>query len=399
MNTFKNSEIAREYNVSDPTVLNWINSAIEGKNNLQLFKVNDKLKIVNNEHNKAELSRLSEIGFNYKNKILKSDISPDQELYDTLTTTQIIELINEIKINKLIPLKFTYLNGGAELWDNYVNEGLKNGTYVVSEITDKLVSQSLDFLINKSSKFKKVNIVDIGSGNAYPLKNLLTQLSKDGLLNKYITIDISPNLSQIANNNVRSWLPDIDLATFTVDFEKGDLSEILFEIKNTDDVVNIIFFVGGTFGNLEDKSQFLKIIKQSLDNEDVFAISNKINKKKSYADLGHLTGMYQSLLWIPKLLGIETDKCEIVGRYETELESRALFLKPDKDYSIQFDIKGTRKSIQIFKGDEIRLWKHHMTTVGEMVSDLSLANLELIHYTTTPNLTDGLFVCKPKVLS
>jgi SAM-dependent methyltransferase len=393
MNVYKNTEVAREFNVSDPTVINWIQGSISKKNNLQLFEVKKKLKIIKSEHNKSELYRLAESGQVHKNRIQKSEVVVSPELYQILSTTQVIELVNELKTNYQIPLKFTYLNGGAEIWDRHVNEGLKNGTYIVSIITDELMSQSFEFIINQIAKFKKVNVVDIGVGNAYPSKNLLMELAKKEILNKYVSIDISADLASIANKNVKEWLPNVELLSFNVDFEKQDLTEILFEIKNND-IINLIFFVGGTYGNLEDREKFLKIIRDSLDGDDIVVITNKLSHIKSYSELGHLDSLFESLLWIPKLLNIDVENCEIVKRFEPSLDSRAIFLVLDKDYNFQFDVKGVIKNVQLLKGEEIRLWKHHMSSIDEVIEESRRANLEVTHF--TQNRKNMLFICNVK---
>lgn len=396
MNVFKNTDIAHEFNVSDPTVINWIQASLDGKNNLQLTKVKEKFKIIVNEHNRAELLRLSKISFTYRNKIQKSTVIPNPELYKILNQSQIIELINELKTNKQIPLKFSYLNQGAEIWDDSINKSLESGTYVLSNINDQLVNQSYDFLMAKIGKSKKVNVVDLGSGNAYPLKNLLLKLSKENILNKFIDIDISFDLANFAKKNVKTWLPNIQTEIYTHDFERNDMSDILFESKLKNEVVNLIFLFGGTYGNLDDRVKFLKLLRHSLDGEDLVIISNKISSVKGLSELGHLTSFLDLLIWLPKFLGIEVEKCEIVRRYEPSLESRAVFLKSDKDYEIEFKIKDAVKTVEILEGEEIILMKHHMSTLREVLLELDQAGLNLIHSTTTQNLSDLLFVCEPK---
>jgi uncharacterized SAM-dependent methyltransferase len=229
--------------------------------------------------------------------------------------------------------------------------------------------------------------VDIGSGNAYPLKNFLFQLYQKDLLNKYVAVDISKELSLIAENNVKNWLPNVEVLTLNIDFEKQDLTEILFEIKNND-VINIMFLVGGAYGNLEDREKFLKIIRDSLDGDDILVIQNKHYDPKSFSELKHLDTLKDLLVWIPRMLGVDINSSEIVKRYEPSLESRVVYLKLDKDYDIQFDVKGVIKNVQLLKGQEIRLLKHHMSTIHEVIGESTRSNLELTHYSTNENRSD-----------
>jgi uncharacterized SAM-dependent methyltransferase len=215
-------------------------------------------------------------------------------------------------------------------------------------------------------------------------------------MGKYIAIDVSSSILDVAKENLKGLLGEQDVQTYKLDFERYDLSDILFENKLKNEAINFVFLAGGTYGSLENRGKFLKFVQTSLDDEDIFIVSNKVSNKKSKTELGHLDSALDDLAWIPKMLGINVKDCEFEKRYDSDLESRAVFLKLDQDYEIQFKVDGSIKTVNFFQGEEIRLWKHHMSTLREVLLELDQADLNLIHSTTTQNLSDLLFVCEPK---
>ena len=53
----RNSDIAKKYNVTKPTVTRWFDLAKDNKNNLKLILYNKILKISNTESNHLEIGR------------------------------------------------------------------------------------------------------------------------------------------------------------------------------------------------------------------------------------------------------------------------------------------------------------------------------------------------------
>lgn len=394
MVTFKNTDVSSMYNVSNPTVMRWIEAAAEGNNNLQIERVKNKFKIVKNLHNESELLRLSRQSAIFKNKIQKIEVSPNPELYKVFNENEVIELINDLKTKKSIPLKFSYLNGGAEVWDNYIKKGLEEGTYIVPKLISDLLDRSLDFILSKSKEYKTINIVDIGSGNAVTVRAFLEKLLfKDKIIN-YIPIDISQDLLEISKQNIESWFPEIQVIPYKADIEKHDIASILFNNKKDNNTINIALFLGGTLGNVEDRIKVWKNLRESLDDTDLLVVQNKLDWKSSRSELNHTPDIQGS--WIPKMLGIQLEFCDYVKRYDEDLKSRIVLLKLDKDYTIKFNVNELKKETALFKGEEILIWRHHMSTVQEILEEITNTDLNLVHSTTQEDLSNILVICQAK---
>ena len=78
---------------------------------------------------------------------------------------------------------------------------------------------AIDLLLADSTK---INLIDIGPGNALPVKGLLQHLLNTGKLHRYIAVDISESMLHIAERNIKAWFGD------QVKFE-GYVKDITYE--------------------------------------------------------------------------------------------------------------------------------------------------------------------------
>jgi predicted DNA-binding protein YlxM (UPF0122 family) len=165
MNTYKNVEIAEEFNISKAAVTRWIENALEGKNNLQLSRLNNKVQVIKNEHNRAELKKLSIDGLIFKNKAEYAETSPTKHFYDTFSENQVIEIINNLKNKKEIPIKFSYLDGGAKIWESLSESASVSGVSTAFTVTPHLLDLSYQHILSRLEEGQKVNIIELGAGD------------------------------------------------------------------------------------------------------------------------------------------------------------------------------------------------------------------------------------------
>ncbi|MEM1312193.1 MAG: class I SAM-dependent methyltransferase, partial [Patescibacteria group bacterium] len=229
-----NAEIAREFKVSKTTVTRWLESAIDGKNNLQINQSDKKVQVYKNEHNFAELLKLKEEGVKYKTSTSYKEVSPKKEFYEIFNYKEQVELVNLLSTKKVIPLKYSYFGEGADMWNQSYENSLNQSTYPVVKNTEELLAISYSTILKKISKFKSINIVDVGPGNGFPLKTLITRLLIDGVtIKNYVAVDISNRMLDIVEKNVRSWFDKkIDFRRYKKDIEHDTLFDLLFENKD-----------------------------------------------------------------------------------------------------------------------------------------------------------------------
>jgi len=128
MKYFKNTELAKLYNVSEKTVRNWVQAAAEGKLDLRLHTENDKQYVANLSHNTSLIEELAKKGKKYKNSRGFKTIKPTAEFYKLYDPKQIMDIIANLDIYKEIPLQYSYFNSGAKRWDAYTQNLAKQDT-------------------------------------------------------------------------------------------------------------------------------------------------------------------------------------------------------------------------------------------------------------------------------
>ena len=116
MKYYKNVDIAERLGVSTATVTNWLNSAREGKANLELVEIKGRQFIAKTFANEEEMKKMVEKGRVHRAKSAKKIVNPLPEFYEVFTTEQKSEIITEIEIDREIPHKYSYFSRGAQIW-------------------------------------------------------------------------------------------------------------------------------------------------------------------------------------------------------------------------------------------------------------------------------------------
>src|SRR5688572_442021 len=119
MKYFKNTELAKLYHVSEKSVRNWIESAETGKLDLQLFEKDDRKFIANISKNTLLIEKLVEKGKKFKNSRGFKNITPTEKFYKMFSDKQIFDIVANLTIHHEMPLRYTYVDGGASFWDTY----------------------------------------------------------------------------------------------------------------------------------------------------------------------------------------------------------------------------------------------------------------------------------------
>ena len=394
MAVFKNTQISDEYRVSSTTVLNWIENAILKKNNLNVTLVGKKYKVIDDSHNRSELEKLTHQAKTYKNKIETKTVYINKGVHDFLSKDQLIEVINTLKLHKRIPMKFSYLGKGASKWEDFTTETAKTQSYQADVKTPELLNKILPILTDRVSKYDKVNIVDLGTGNSNSMIELTDHFYNLNKLNKFVGLDISAEMLTISKKNLTKNIPNVNYVNCIHDLEKSDFATDLF-LEKTAKSINLIFFVGDTLGNMENIQRTIENLRYSLDKDDILIISNKIDTLEKRTQFEPLS-QNNPHSWLVKEFGIDIDLANLGTEFNEKSSSRRGYFKIDKDYIIDFSEVGIEEKIELFKGEKIVFWHHKMSSREEIIDELNTAGLELLDLTTTTDLSHLLVVCKTR---
>lgn len=369
MKYFKNTELAKLYNVSEKSVRNWIEASQASKLDLQLHEQNGKFYIANVTKNSVKIAELVKKGKKYKNTRGFKTVTPKEKFYSLYNQKQIFDIISNIDKYREIPIQYSYFNSGAERWNSYTQHLLDSNTPNSLTNTRELLSLNFDYIDDLLQGHSHVNIIDIGPGNALPVKEILEHFVSKGMLKRYIGIDISTDMLNIAESNIKAWFGD------KVRFE-GHVRDIVYErfddllapesfSPEAETTANLVLFLGGTLSNLREPNQPLATIHDSLGKNDILMFSKKLDTMSSrrYFEIAAPGNLAIDL--VPNLLNIDPSYYTIEQFFNEDKMARYVQAKLSVALAIEFQLNGQQRVIELNKGDSILLWRAvHQNFVG-----------------------------------
>jgi len=405
MKYFKNTELAKLYHVSEKSVRNWIAAAQERKLALELYEEGGKAHIANTTKNIVIIEKLVDKGKKYKNSRGKQIVTPTKKFYETYNQRQILQIISNMVVHKEIPLQYGYLDGGAEGWAEYTarldDEPLPNILMRTRELLDTMVS-NIDHFVEPS---KKINIIDLGPGNGLPIKGMLEKLIAADRLNRYVAIDISPEMLQIVERNMREWFGDkirCELVVRDFSSERFDDTTLDGYIDNTGGgEVNLVCLLGGTLCNFRSSSQVLQTINASLGIDDLLIYSGYLDTPhtRRYFDFnapGEARRLPANQKVVPDLLGIDEDSYEVMSSFSEERSCRFTTVRPKMDLLINFSLANGAPQIELRKNDSILTWRHLHYGAVELINLFDENDFELLQATKSKEREYILLIAKVK---
>lgn len=130
-------------------------------------------------------------------------------------------------------------------------------------------------LLTGSQPFR---LIELGAGDGAKTMVLLEHFSRNNVDFTFCPIDISPNVLNILESNVRSQLPEVQVEPMA-----GDYFKILHDIKVENHKRNVVFFLGSNIGNFSQELavSFLKDVRKNLNPHDLMMIGCDLKKDPS----------------------------------------------------------------------------------------------------------------------
>lgn len=391
MRYFKNTELARLYHISEKTVRNWVEAARDDRLDLQLVQNEDRYCIANTPQNLAYIEQLVERGKKYKNSRGFKTVTPTAAFYRVFASREILGIIADLDLYHEIPYQYSYFDGGADAWDEYASKLSEEKTPNLLNSTLQLLEEQLPYLDDLLDG-SKINIIDIGPGNAFPVKQFLAHFVKTGQVNRYIGIDISSDMLKIAERNIHKWFGNtVTFEGYTKDigFERFADALALDAFDERAGVRNIILFLGGTIANLRNANQALTTIHDSMSRNDIFIIPRKLDSPtaRRYFDYAPETTRTPSLAKQDKfmldLLNISPSYYTMEQFFDDKKRTRRIQIRFNVALAVAFELEGKRKVVEFYKGDTILLWKAQHQTLMEMMQQLYDNHFRILRVTRT----------------
>jgi SAM-dependent methyltransferase len=389
---FKHSELVDTYRVSLKTVHNWIDAAKRGKLDLELYAKNGRTYIANTPGNLSKLQKLSDEGKKYRNARYQKVVSPKKEFYDIFTNKQILDIISNLAIHKEIPHKYSYMNGGARAWDEWVSSlAYAKGPNMIHNSLD-LVRDSLPSIDSLLNEGEKINVIDLGVGNAIPVKDLVGHLLEKNVLNRYIAIDISQEMLNIAEKNLKEWYGDtLNYECHIRDFSYEHFDDLVMvdQLNNEDGkIVNLVLLFDATTLNFRDPADALRSIYANLSEHDLLVFTYKPDTEESrkYFDFGsdeEKPGLPTKERHIPDLLNIDKSLYDVEVGYNDKKRMRYIRIRLNTAIVIEFKFANSVRRVALEKGEAILLWRIWHQTGIETINEFEKAGFMLLRANMT----------------
>jgi len=383
-------ELLNKYGVSSVTVAKWITDTLAGKTGLKYEIIGKRCRFFDIAENWQIFDNLGAMATNKRNQIFREETEPTEKFYSLFNEDEILEIARDLELRSMINVKFTYRGIGAENWDQFYNGQYGGEKYKVPVWTEEVLNYYLKLVAAKLLEYDEVNVIDLGCGNGKPIIKFLAKLKEIVPVKRYIAVDISQELLDIAKDNVKKSVPGLEYFTFKKDLEKDRLGEI-FATGREDGkkVINLITILGVLLPNTYDAEVILKNIQKSMNANDVLLIDGLKSRPENNLNFAHVSSKNEYLakqeLWIPEALGINIDMCEYVAEFDPNNMQKVRYIILDKDYFITFTrADGTKITVNLKKKSKLILWFAFQTTSDSYRSLLSNTNFILSDTVSLP---------------
>jgi SAM-dependent methyltransferase len=376
---FKNTELAARYSISESTVRNWVKTAKEGKLKLELSEHRNRVYVTNSNFNISIIEGLVKHNRKYRNSNSMKTVTPSKELFGVFNRDRVSDIIRNLELHHEIPRQYGYFREGVHEWEEYVNQQLTAGTPNMLTRTVELLADNYGYIDKHFARFEKVNVIDIGVGDASPVKELLTRLIEQNRLGRYIALDFSRDMLNLAERRLKEWFGNrIKFEGYELDISHERFANLITEdyLRFEQDRANLVLFLGSTPANLRVPSDAFRTICESMGAEDLLVYTDKLapegalpewfeyQVKRKDLEKPEVTRQHRLVF---DLLGIRESYYDVEIGFDERSGQRYARVRLKVSINLIFDFEKTRRALVFEKGDAIILWRCWQATPRSVV--------------------------------
>jgi len=364
---YKSSELAEQYGVSRRTVTNWIKQASTGKLSLRIIEIDGIHYIAKSEKNQERLANIVQERRKYLNKRSHKHLHPTQTFYEMFSQDQMSDIVRSLLAERELPLQYTYFGEGARLWDKFRKDsGLLDA--------ERLVSASSSYIMWLLSEYESVNIIDVGVGNGQAVKPLISLLQEAGKLRKYIGIDLSQNMIEITEANLRSWFPDLPIEMHVRDFSRetfGDLATQAHDpATQQSSAINVVLMLGGQMSNFKDPVPVLSLVNRSMSADDILITNFKLGIPEVKKQLAFISGYQTRAEILLNLMGVDRSLYDAEIGFDEEEKVRYSRIKFNRAITIEITTPLGSWFVPFKKDDKVLTFRAHYNEPSNILEDI-----------------------------
>jgi uncharacterized SAM-dependent methyltransferase len=405
MKYYKNTELARIYHVSEKSVRNWVDAARQDKLELLLHNENGKTYVANVPSNLKVIEKLVNNNRKYRNFLTAKTVTPRPEFYKTFTKTQIYDIIRNLEVYRELPRQYNYFDGGADDWDTYTQHIVDDGAPGMLNSTIGLLADSSSYLDKLLANYKHVNVVDVGAGNALPVKDFLAHLLENKKLGRYIALDISAAMLRIAHRNIKEWFGNkVEFEGQELDITRERFTDILaLDYLKKDakkETCTLILLLGGTAGNLRDPDNAFRTIHESMNINDLLIYTDRLMVEGKRPEWFDHTAKPGKLVLPPMhrlvfdLLNIDDSFYDVEMGHDSQLGQRYESVRLKVALTLKFKFGEGERTVDLEKGETILLWRHIQQRSLDIIQQFDRNDFYVSHTSQTSDIEYMLVVAR-----
>jgi uncharacterized SAM-dependent methyltransferase len=310
------------------------------------------------------------------------------------SSSQISELITAIKGRGEIPLKFDYIGEtGSKRW-NEIAKKRSEDRQGINRVEGDLLTAKVGAFVSPFKNLKKLNIIDIGPGDGSSALPLLNSLKKMSVEFRYVPVDISQEILDLATQNIKKIFPKVSIEPVVLDFELGNFADITYKLKS-DGSQNLMLFLGTTLGNQSDRQRILTNFRDSMTSEDFLIIGVELvnlNKVDKIVQQYCVKEVEDLVMTVAEYIGIKRDE----GKYEVRFNNENHQIEGYFHFSIDKSLEFAGEKITFEKDDKILLFRSLKFTEWIFTKILSEAGFRIELLTTSSGKGYSLVMCQPQ---
>lgn len=285
---------------------------------------------------------------------------------------QIEEYLAAIKQRKF-PLKYAYTGRAAYTHDKLVRSQEYGLAYTEAAlIQNRFASSILPKLTGIG-----LNVIDVGSGNGIKALVVLKLLHQKFSNLRYVGLDYSKELLNIAVTNISKKNPMLDIFTYQIDFEINHFREIIKKVQKETGYSNLFLFLGHTLGNVNPIRTLLNIRNSMGIRDTLLAGVELYQPDKVDYTIKHYRNepFYNAVFNLLTFAGFERGDGTIDVSFNELKKDVEVYFQFTKDISVQISLC---EAIEFKKGERLLIFFSHRFNEMEIGEIFRLAGLNVL---------------------
>jgi uncharacterized SAM-dependent methyltransferase len=303
---------------------------------------------------------------------MRIQIQPKPGLYQHLAPQQVTDLVESLVKHRELPRQYGYVGTGAQDWDQQ-----STGDEFLART--RLLDADRSYLSELISRHERWDVIDLGAGNGWPARQILSWLVDAGRMGRYAATDISADMLQIAERNIGTWFYGrIPFEGHIIDLARQPFTD---HVGHDGHTARLVLHFGNTLFNFRDCDQAFRMVRGSMTANDFLIQDRYIETPQDFLtrvaeNFGPAPRLPPTQRFLVDLLGISEDMYTFETGYDPQRGERFRRIRLTTGASIHFD---TGPVVDLDAGESLLLNRDPIYRRAELLAKLGK------HGFTTPH--------------